>query len=290
MRTRRRLGIGPARYPERPVCCALSSPAPPGGAHRWPSPRAPSTASPSASRWTPRQTGPPRPAHHGDRRRWAATSARSTWWRPRHQRVVRELVGQRLRPGARRRDRRGGRGPRRRPGRLLVRPHLPDAPGRQDRDDHARARSRPATTSRSPTCPASPGCARPSPRTARRPSSCTLKRNMVAVITNGTAVLGLGDIGAAAGMPVMEGKSMLFKEFGSVDSYPICIDSKDPEVLIKTIAAIAPGLGRHQPRGHRRAGVLRGGGPAQGDARHPGLPRRPARHRRSWCWPRCSTR
>ena len=71
----------------------------------------------------------------------------------------------------------------------------------------------------------------------------TLKRNMVAVITNGTAVLGLGDIGAAAGMPVMEGKSMLFKEFGGVDSYPICIDSKDPEVLIATIAAIAPAFG-----------------------------------------------
>ncbi len=71
----------------------------------------------------------------------------------------------------------------------------------------------------------------------------TVKRNMVAVITNGTAVLGLGDIGAAAGMPVMEGKSMLFKEFGNVNSYPICIDSKDPEVLIKTIAAIAPAWG-----------------------------------------------
>ncbi|MGD9573021.1 MAG: NAD-dependent malic enzyme [Thermoleophilia bacterium] len=71
----------------------------------------------------------------------------------------------------------------------------------------------------------------------------TLKRNMVAVITNGTAVLGLGDIGAAAGMPVMEGKSMLFKEFGDVDSYPICIDSKDPEVLIRTITAIAPAWG-----------------------------------------------
>ena len=71
----------------------------------------------------------------------------------------------------------------------------------------------------------------------------TLKRNMVAVITNGTAVLGLGDIGAAAGMPVMEGKSMLFKEFGGVDSYPICIDSKDAEVLIETVAAIAPAFG-----------------------------------------------
>ena len=71
----------------------------------------------------------------------------------------------------------------------------------------------------------------------------TIKRNMVAVVTDGTAVLGLGDIGAAAGMPVMEGKSMLFKEFGDVDSYPICIDSKDPEVLIETIAAIAPVCG-----------------------------------------------
>ena len=71
----------------------------------------------------------------------------------------------------------------------------------------------------------------------------TLKRNMVAVITNGTAVLGLGDIGAAAGMPVMEGKAMLFKEFGEVDSYPICIDSKDPDVLVRTVAAIAPAFG-----------------------------------------------
>ena len=71
----------------------------------------------------------------------------------------------------------------------------------------------------------------------------TLKRNMVAVVTNGTAVLGLGDIGAAAGMPVMEGKSMLFKEFGGVDSYPICIDSKDADEIIATTAAIAPAFG-----------------------------------------------
>ncbi|HVL73490.1 MAG TPA: NAD-dependent malic enzyme [Beijerinckiaceae bacterium] len=71
----------------------------------------------------------------------------------------------------------------------------------------------------------------------------TLKRNMVAVITNGTAVLGLGDIGAAAGMPVMEGKSMLFKEFGDVDSYPICVDSKDPKQIIAICKAIAPAFG-----------------------------------------------
>ncbi len=71
----------------------------------------------------------------------------------------------------------------------------------------------------------------------------TIKRNMVAVITNGTAVLGLGDIGAAAGMPVMEGKSVLFKEFGDVDSYPICVDSKDPQQIIRICKAIAPVFG-----------------------------------------------
>jgi len=91
-----------------------------------------------------------------------------------------------------------------------------------------------------------PGVARVCTAIADDPSRAkelTLKSNMVAVITNGTAVLGLGDIGAAAGMPVMEGKSMLFKEFGGVDSYPICIDSKDADVLVETIAAIAPAWG-----------------------------------------------
>jgi malate dehydrogenase (oxaloacetate-decarboxylating) len=71
----------------------------------------------------------------------------------------------------------------------------------------------------------------------------TLKRNMVVVITNGTAVLGLGDIGAAAGMPVMEGKAMLFKEFGNVDSYALCVDSKDPQELIDICTAVAPAFG-----------------------------------------------
>ena len=91
-----------------------------------------------------------------------------------------------------------------------------------------------------------PGVARVCRAIAEDPSRAfdlTLKRNMVAVITNGTAVLGLGDIGAAAGMPVMEGKSVLFKEFGQVDSYPICIDSKDPQELIDICTAIAPAFG-----------------------------------------------
>ncbi len=71
----------------------------------------------------------------------------------------------------------------------------------------------------------------------------TMKRNMVAVITNGTAVPGLGGIGAAGGMPGMGGKGMLFKEFGNVDSYAICVDSKDPQEIIDICAAVAPAFG-----------------------------------------------
>ena len=63
----------------------------------------------------------------------------------------------------------------------------------------------------------------------------TCRGNMVAVVSDGTRVLGLGDIGAAASMPVMEGKSLLFKRFGNVDCVPLVIDTKDPEVLINTV-------------------------------------------------------
>ncbi len=71
----------------------------------------------------------------------------------------------------------------------------------------------------------------------------TSKGNMVAVVSDGTAVLGLGDIGAHAALPVMEGKSILFKEFGDVDAFPICLDTKDTEEIIKTIKLIAPSFG-----------------------------------------------
>jgi malate dehydrogenase (oxaloacetate-decarboxylating) len=71
----------------------------------------------------------------------------------------------------------------------------------------------------------------------------TIKRNTVAVVSDGSAVLGLGDIGPEAAMPVMEGKAMLFKEFGGVDAFPICLDTKDPEAIIATVKAIAPGFG-----------------------------------------------
>jgi malate dehydrogenase (oxaloacetate-decarboxylating) len=71
----------------------------------------------------------------------------------------------------------------------------------------------------------------------------TIKRNTVAVVSDGTAVLGLGDIGPAAAMPVMEGKACLFKEFAGIDAFPICLDTKDPEEIVHTIELIAPGFG-----------------------------------------------
>ncbi len=71
----------------------------------------------------------------------------------------------------------------------------------------------------------------------------TIKQNTVAVVSDGTAVLGLGDIGPEAAMPVMEGKAMLFKEFGGVDAWPICLATTDPDAIVAAVAAIAPGFG-----------------------------------------------
>lgn len=71
----------------------------------------------------------------------------------------------------------------------------------------------------------------------------TRKWNFVAVVTDGTAVLGLGDIGGQAGMPVMEGKSILFKNFGDVDAFPICLNTKDTEEIIKTVKYLEPTFG-----------------------------------------------
>ncbi len=71
----------------------------------------------------------------------------------------------------------------------------------------------------------------------------TAKGNMVAVVTNGTAVLGLGNIGAGAGLPVMEGKAILFKGFAGVDAFPICLDTQDPDEVVRAVELIAPGFG-----------------------------------------------
>ncbi|MDQ2700920.1 MAG: NAD-dependent malic enzyme, partial [Actinomycetota bacterium] len=71
----------------------------------------------------------------------------------------------------------------------------------------------------------------------------TIKKNTVAVVSDGTAVLGLGDIGPEAAMPVMEGKCMLFKEFAGVDAFPICLDTKDPDEIVRAVELMAPTFG-----------------------------------------------
>jgi malate dehydrogenase (oxaloacetate-decarboxylating) len=73
--------------------------------------------------------------------------------------------------------------------------------------------------------------------------SLTVKQNMVAVVTDGTAVLGLGDIGPEAALPVMEGKAMLFKEFAGVDAFPICLATKDVDKIVETVKFVAPAFG-----------------------------------------------
>ncbi|GIP39303.1 malate oxidoreductase [Paenibacillus sp. J31TS4] len=76
-----------------------------------------------------------------------------------------------------------------------------------------------------------------------RAHTLTIKRNTVAVVSDGTAVLGLGNIGPLGAMPVMEGKAMLFKQFAGVDAFPICLDTQDTEEIIRTVKAIAPAFG-----------------------------------------------
>jgi hypothetical protein len=91
-----------------------------------------------------------------------------------------------------------------------------------------------------------PGVARVSMAIHEDPAKAwalTIKGNTVAVVSDGTAVLGLGDIGPAAAMPVMEGKAMLFKEFAGVDAFPLCIDTKDVDEIVAFVTAVAPTFG-----------------------------------------------
>ena len=91
-----------------------------------------------------------------------------------------------------------------------------------------------------------PGVARVCQAIAANPDDArrlTIKRNTVAVVTDGSAVLGLGNLGAAAAMPVMEGKAALFKRFGGVDAWPVCLDTQDTEEIIRTVQILAPGYG-----------------------------------------------
>jgi malate dehydrogenase (oxaloacetate-decarboxylating) len=91
-----------------------------------------------------------------------------------------------------------------------------------------------------------PGVARVCRAIAQDPErafNLTIKRNTVAVVSDGTAVLGLGDIGPKAAMPVMEGKAALFKQFAGVDAFPICLDTKDPDEIVETVKNLAPAFG-----------------------------------------------
>src|SRR3954463_10414784 len=91
-----------------------------------------------------------------------------------------------------------------------------------------------------------PGVARVCQAIAAEPAlvdDYTWVSNTVAIVTDGTAVLGLGDIGPAAAMPVMEGKAVLFKQFGGVDAVPICLDTKDADEIVETVVRLAPSFG-----------------------------------------------
>ncbi|MFW6226618.1 MAG: NAD(P)-dependent malic enzyme, partial [Bacteroidota bacterium] len=92
----------------------------------------------------------------------------------------------------------------------------------------------------------SPGVAEPCMEIYRDPSQAytlTLKNNSVAVVTDGSSVLGLGNIGPLAAIPVMEGKCMLFKQFAGIDAFPICLDTQDSEEIVSIIKKIAPVFG-----------------------------------------------
>jgi malate dehydrogenase (oxaloacetate-decarboxylating) len=113
-------------------------------------------------------------------------------------------------------------------GKLSVEPKVP----LKNRDDLSRAYT--------------PGVARVCLAIAKNPEDArrlTIKRNTVAVVTDGTAVLGLGDIGPAAALPVMEGKAALFKQFAGVDAWPVCLDTTDTEEIISIVKALAPVYG-----------------------------------------------
>src|SRR5690242_6726724 len=113
-------------------------------------------------------------------------------------------------------------------GKLEVNPRVP----LKNRDDLSRAYT--------------PGVARVCLAIARNPEDVrrlTIKRNTVAVVTDGSAVLGLGNIGAAASLPVMEGKAALFKRFAGVDAWPVCLDTQDSDQIVEIVRAMAPVYG-----------------------------------------------
>jgi malate dehydrogenase (oxaloacetate-decarboxylating)(NADP+) len=106
--------------------------------------------------------------------------------------------------------------------------------------------TKPLVTQRDLSLAYSPGVAEPCLEIAANPEMAweyTARGNLVAVVTNGTAVLGLGNIGPAAALPVMEGKALLFKHFAGVDAVPICLDCTDADEIVETVVRLAPGFG-----------------------------------------------
>ena len=113
----------------------------------------------------------------------------------------------------------------------------------------------------------------------RKAWQLTIKGNSVAVVSDGTAVLGLGDIGPEAAMPVMEGKAMLFKEFAGIDAYPICLRTKDPQEIVAAVKHLSVGFGGINLEDISAPRCFDIEREAPGATGHPGVPRRPARHR-----------
>ena len=127
-----------------------------------------------------------------------------------------------------------------------------------------------------------PGVGRVSMALAKNPDDVrrlTIKGNSVAVVTDGSAVLGLGNIGPGAALPVMEGKAALFKRFADIDAWPICLASQDTDEIVQAVEMIAPGFGGINLEDIAAPALLRDRAAAAREPGHPGLPRRPARHR-----------
>ena len=136
--------------------------------------------------------------------------------------------------------------------------------------------TKPMATQRDLSLAYSPGVAVPVLAIAEdetRAYDYTTKGNFVAVITNGTAILGLGNLGALAAKPVMEGKCVLFKRFADIDSIDLEVSSEDPGRNHQLRAAARQELGRHQSRGHQGAGMLHHRAKTARAARYPGVPR-----------------
>ena len=126
-----------------------------------------------------------------------------------------------------------------------------------------------------------PGVAEPCLEIQKRPDDAytyTAQGNLVAVVTNGTAVLGLGNIGALAGKPVMEGKGILFKQFADIDVFDLEVGSEDPDDVIRFCQLLEPTVGGINLEDIAFPGLLLHRGDAAEDAVDPGVPRRPARH------------